>query len=332
MHKFGIPPSLLDAVKQVKDQQAALQQQAQPEVKPVESEEIKEGADICAVCDHDPCICETGQHIEEAEGGGTSVKDVKDQAKAQADRAKLTLQSAMLRIKQAKEREAIAKKKKSIKESFSPAQIDKLKAEYSTISTIDPSSAPYKKLVAMLDKLDTKTLETLAGAKIKFVSGLAQNRVNRAKLKKEEVEIEEAKTDYEVYHKDYSSAVQTAIKQAEKRGFEVDMDDWHDKVATGPKKPSAGKTNSFSIKLTKDGKPVKKALQMQVYNMDNHKYELNMYIEDYDINSLFSEAWKKKNEEATAADDKKSIKKGDKLTGKKEPIEIEPELKDSNNK
>jgi hypothetical protein len=88
------------------------------------------------------------------------------------------------------------------------------------------------------------------------------------------------KSDYEVYHKDYSTAVQTAIKQAEKRGYEVDMDDWHDKVATGPKKPSSGKTNSFSINLMKDGKSSKKKLQMQVYNMDNHKYELNMYIEE----------------------------------------------------
>lgn len=91
------------------------------------------------------------------------------------------------------------------------------------------------------------------------------------------------KSDYEVYHKDYSTAVQTAIKQAEKRGYEVDMDDWHDKVATGPKKPSSGKTNSFSINLMKDGKASKKKLQMQVYNMDNHKYELNMYIEEVEI-------------------------------------------------
>ena len=91
------------------------------------------------------------------------------------------------------------------------------------------------------------------------------------------------KSDYETYHKDYSSAVQTAIKQAEKRGFEVDMDDWDDKVATGPKKPSAGKTNSFSINLMKDGKPSKKKLQMQVYNMDNQKYELNMYIEEVQL-------------------------------------------------
>ena len=94
------------------------------------------------------------------------------------------------------------------------------------------------------------------------------------------------KSDYETYHKDYSGAVQTAIKQAEKRGYEVDMDDWHDKVATGPKKPSSGKTNSFSINLMKDGKPSKKKLQMQVYNMDNQKYELNMYIEEIQLDEL----------------------------------------------
>ena len=98
--------------------------------------------------------------------------------------------------------------------------------------------------------------------------------------------MDEAKSDYEVYHKDYSGAVQTAIKQAEKRGFEVDMDDWHDKVATGPKKPSAGKTNSFSVNLMKDGKESKKKLHLQVYNMDNQKYELNMYIEEIQLDEL----------------------------------------------
>ena len=94
------------------------------------------------------------------------------------------------------------------------------------------------------------------------------------------------KSDYEVYHKDYSTAVQAAIKQAEKRGFEVDMDDWHDKVATGPKKPSSGKTNSFSVNLMKDGKESKKKLHLQVYNMDNQKYELNMYIEEIQLDEL----------------------------------------------
>jgi hypothetical protein len=408
-------------------------------------------------------------NIQEAEvGSGTKVADTKQSEK----RAQLTLKSIQLRLKQEKERAALQQQKKSLQvkedigESFSPSQIAALKAEYSKINTIDPSSDTYKKLIAMLDRLDLKSLQSLAGAEIKFVSKLAQNRVMRKSMKKEEVQLDELstnkladykkkagesataadkagdtktgnkrfsgimkatrkqfdndakktneeldielaevlakdatagdfihdfvnsdnpmfagkskekrkqmalaayyakkkneelspkqkaldknkngkidgsdlaklrgesasnlkpgwmlkrdpelakkvkekqdlakkrqatygdksagksmneKTDYEVYHKDYSTAVQTAIKQAEKRGYEVDMDDWHDKVATGPKKPSSGKTNSFSINLMKDGKPSKKKLQMQVYNMDNHRYELNMYIEEIQLDEL----------------------------------------------
>ena len=177
-----------------------------------------------------------------------------------------------------------------MKDAFTSQQLAKMRDEYGKISTIDPSGPAYKQLIAMLDKMHIDNLKSLAGAKIKFVSGLAQNRVNRAAMKKEEVDLEEAKSAYEIYHKDYSSAVQTAIKQAEKRGFEVDMDDWHDKVATGPKKPSSGKTNSFSVKLKKDGKESKKALHLQVYNMDNQKYELNMYIEEVQLDEAGSPA------------------------------------------
>jgi hypothetical protein len=530
----------------------------------------------------------TDKNIQEAEvGSGTKISDVKQSEK----RAQITLKAIQLRLKQEKERAALQAQKKSlsvkeeIEESFSPSQIAALKAEYSKINTIDPSSDTYKKLIAMLDRLDLKSLQSLAGAEIKFVSKLAQNRVARKNMKEEvqldelsnekladykkkagadasaadkagdmkkgnkrfsgimkatkkqfanddkksmseasqkvdslvtdalkimkgselkdavqalktvlgdreyndrrghynfyvkqlvdmygkkaneELDIEldevlskdatagdfihdfvnsdnpkfagkskekrkqmalaayyakqkneelspkqkaldknkngkidgsdlaklrgeelsakqkaldknnngkidgsdlamlrkksvpesdaaygawlkgkeekrkmsnissadksklsaivamlnkekkkqpqgadfaaqrrkermassgrmdEAKSDYEVYHKDYSTAVQTAIKQAEKRGFEVDMDDWHDKVATGPKKPSSGKTNSFSINLMKDGKPSKKKLQMQVYNMDNHKYELNMYIEEVEISEAGPGLW-----------------------------------------
>lgn len=90
---------------------------------------------------------------------------------------------------------------------------------------------------------------------------------------------------YQIYHNTYSQAMQHAYAQAEKQGYEVDMDDVDRKVAMGPKKPSKGKTNSFSIKLTKNGKPQKKALQVQVYGMDNGKYELNMYIESFNYQS-----------------------------------------------
>ena len=142
------------------------------------------------------------------------------------------------------------------------------------------------KKVGTVHKIEGDT----AHVKVKSKYGVMTHKKTASELTKEEFDIGEEsineKSDYEVYHKDYSGAVQTAIKQAEKRGFEVDMDDWHDKVATGPKKPSSGKTNSFSINLMKDGKPSKKKLQMQVYNMDNHKYELNMYIEEIQLDEL----------------------------------------------
>jgi hypothetical protein len=82
---------------------------------------------------------------------------------------------------------------------------------------------------------------------------------------------------YQLYHATFSNAVQTAEKQAEKQGYEVDQDDWFNKIATGPKKPSEGKTNSYIIKLWKNDKPTKKTLSIQVFNMGK-KYELNMYI------------------------------------------------------
>lgn len=116
-----------------------------------------------------------------------------------------------------------------------------------------------------------------------------------AKRRKEDVdhegasEVEEGKNDYDIYHKSYSSAVQHALDQVKKRGYEVDMDDYHNKVSTGPRKPSVGKTNSFSIDLTKAGKPVKNKLHMQVYGMEGGKYELNMYTEGLEEDFSFTE-------------------------------------------
>jgi hypothetical protein len=84
--------------------------------------------------------------------------------------------------------------------------------------------------------------------------------------------------NYKLHHNTFSGAVQEAIAVAKKQGYDVDEDDWSDKVATGPKKPSKDKTNRYSIKLTKNGKPTRKFLQIQVYNM-GAKYELNCYVQ-----------------------------------------------------
>lgn len=53
-----------------------------------------------------------------------------------------------------------------------------------------------------------------------------------------------------------------------------------DKVGMGPAKPQPGKTNKITIKLSKNGKEQKKALQIQVYNRGTkgNEFELNTYI------------------------------------------------------
>ena len=86
---------------------------------------------------------------------------------------------------------------------------------------------------------------------------------------------DKSSSGYDLYHKSYSAAMQHAYAHAKKQGYEVDMDDVHDKVAMGPKKPSEGKTNSFLLKLKNEPK---KRLSVQVYGMGGGKYELNTYI------------------------------------------------------
>jgi hypothetical protein len=100
---------------------------------------------------------------------------------------------------------------------------------------------------------------------------------------------------FPIYHKTYTSAINSALEWAEKQGFEYDKEETADKIGMGPKKPSAGKTNRFSIQLTKGGKPQRKQLHIQVYNMGTFKrnsdgsqtrsmwggqneFELNCYI------------------------------------------------------
>ena len=98
----------------------------------------------------------------------------------------------------------------------------------------------------------------------------------------EEVELDEGKssTGYELYHKDFSSAMKHAYDHAKSKfGIEIDPQEIDDKVASGPRKPSKGKTNTYRLK----GKDGKKAVQIQVYGMDNGKYELNMYKESVEL-------------------------------------------------
>ena len=90
-------------------------------------------------------------------------------------------------------------------------------------------------------------------------------------------------TGYELYHKDFSSAMKHAYDFAKKKfGIEIDPEEIDDKVAMGPKKPSNGKTNSYRLMGT-DKKGKSRGVQIQVANLDNKKYELNMYKEEVEL-------------------------------------------------
>ena len=85
----------------------------------------------------------------------------------------------------------------------------------------------------------------------------------------------------DTYFKAAYEAAEYAKKQVEKKGFQVDEDEWQSQIGFGGKynrmRPSVGKTHSFSIGLTKNGKPQRKNLNISLYGMDRG-YELTYYI------------------------------------------------------
>ena len=88
----------------------------------------------------------------------------------------------------------------------------------------------------------------------------------------------EVKADYEIYHKSYTSAIDTGLESIIKRGYTSDAEDQADIIGLGPSKPSVGKTNKLTLPIYKKGKLQKKAAQFQIYNTGN-SYELNLYIQ-----------------------------------------------------
>ena len=130
--------------------------------------------------------------------------------------------------------------------------------------------------------------------KVGRVAGRGTQKLKKKihKATADEFNLDEAK--YELYHKDFSTAMQHAYKMAKKLyGITVDPKEIDDKVASGPRKPSSGKTNSYRLKGDKG------AIQVQVYNMDrlrshkqlpaDKKYELNMYKEEVELDEAVKE-------------------------------------------
>ena len=78
---------------------------------------VKENMEICPVCEHDPCICETGQHIEESEQLDEISVDKQTQYFKAAERSKSAAKSSAAYKRHvgdtdgAAEQEKIAKKR-----------------------------------------------------------------------------------------------------------------------------------------------------------------------------------------------------------------------------
>ena len=158
---------------------------------------------------------------------------------------------------------AIAYAKKAIKEEV---ELDEAVNVKGIQKAIDDGKSMDAIMTMFANKRTTNTDE---------IRKVAKDYMWKKRMKKEEVELDEAK--YEINHKTFSAAVQHAKAQVEKQGYTIDDDEWDRKVAMGPRKPGTGKTNRYTIDLMKGGKETRRKLQMQVY-YDEGRYELNMYV------------------------------------------------------
>ena len=170
--------------------------------------------------------------------------------------------------------------------SMPPDAVRKKKKTLIDRSMVDARTRAYKEHRRKLESKREARLARKEAKKSKFIEDVKEKSLNTemaygqgfdtAKPMADMSNINSAKsaTGYELYHKDFSSAMQHAYKFAKSKGYTVDPKEIDNKVATGPKRPSKGKTNSYI--LGTDKRTYK--AHIQVYNMDNKRYELNMYI------------------------------------------------------
>ena len=136
-----------------------------------------------------------------------------------------------------------------------------------------PAQEKKREEIVMAMKKDKEKLQARYGESWKAVMYATATK----QAMSESFELDEAK--YELYHKDFSSAMQHAYQVAKKlHGITIDPEEIDNKVATGPRKPSEGKTNTYRLKGDKG------AVQIQVYNKGGSKpFELNMYKEEIEL-------------------------------------------------
>lgn len=72
-------------------------------------------------------------------------------------------------------------RKRNASGRFTKKQLAEMRKSFSKIGTVDPSQPTYGKVTRYLDGLSQPLLKQIAGARIKFLSGLARNRVKSVK-------------------------------------------------------------------------------------------------------------------------------------------------------
>jgi len=124
-------------------------------------------------------------------------------------------------------------------------------------------------------KSDINTIEKSKTGLSKIVDQYAKYE-SKFTLSQDEF-LKEAKSDFVVYHNQYSSAIDEVEKYAKSMGYELDQEEYGNAYVDGFFKPNDGQTKKDTLTLYKKGKEQKKALHVQIYGMGN-KFELNMYI------------------------------------------------------
>ena len=121
---------------------------------------------------------------------------------------------------------------------------------------------------------------------VRWILGNAPETIdldNPEQFKTQQVKVGESVNEAnDTYFKTAGEAVEFAKTKAEKKGFEIDEDDWNNQITHGGRysrlRPSVGKTHSFQIGLLKKGKPQRKGLSISLFGMDSGNYELTYYI------------------------------------------------------
>jgi hypothetical protein len=116
--------------------------------------------------------------------------------------------------------------------------------------------------------------------KLQLFKWIGKNAPNTLDLSQNVVESVNEAND--TYFKTAGEAVDFAKTKAEKKGYEIDEDDWNNQITHGGRysrlRPSVGKTHTFQIGLLKKGKPQRKGLSISLFGMDSGNYELTYYI------------------------------------------------------